>query len=791
MATTDGVAESAKQPDIIATAPKAVAPNLMRYDQPASGWSKALPLGNGRLGAMVFGGVAEDRFQLNEDSLWSGGPQDADNPEALAALPEVRRLLFEGKYFEAEALANKKSVCIGAGSGHGNGSKLPYGSYQTLGDLRLLFPRHDAYTAYSRSLDLGTATTRTAYMVDGVAFEREAFVSAPHQVLAVRLRSSRPGALSFTATLNRVERAMVTAVGEAELAMSGQLDNAGKPGMRYIARLRVLTEGGSAHAKDGGIEVTGADGAVVLLSAGTDYRDTAHESTNVAQLDAATALGYDKLLAAHIEDYARLFNRVQIQLGSQAVPSGTVAERLSHVKRGGDDPDLQALYFQFGRYLLISSSRPGDLPANLQGIWADGTAPAWSADYHHDMNDTMNYWPAEVTNLGECQTAFIDYIDSLREPGRKTAQVHYGAKGWVVHTISNIWGFTSPGERAEWGQYPGAAAWLCQHVWEHYAYGGDVGYLERAYPIMKEAAEFYLDFLVPEPKHGWLVTAPTISPENAFRTPDGKVARVCYGPTMDNELIAELFTNCIAAAKVLGVDADLSADLEVAMAKLPPRQISSRDGRLQEWIEDFEDAEPGHRHLAHLYGLHPGNTITLDKTPALAAAARKSLEFRLAHGSGQTGWSRAWVVNFWARLREPELAYENLQALLAQSTEDNLFDTHPFGNADGWVFQIDGNFGGVAGMAEMLLQTHAGEIHLLPALPAKWDTGHLTGLRARGGFEVDLWWEAGKLTKAILRSTWGTACVLRYGDARLPLKFESGTTKQFGATLDLNDSAGE
>ena len=759
---------------------------IMRYDAPASAWHQALPLGNGRLGAMVFGGVARERLQLNEDSLWSGGPQDADNPEALESLPEVRRLLFEGRYAEAEALANAKSICNGPGSGHGNGSKVAYGSYQTLGDLTLAFPGHEEAQTYRRELDLNTAVTSVSYVVGDVHYERQAFISAPHQVLVVRLTADRPGGLSFSARLDRVECAATSPEGADGLVMCGQLRNVEQPGMRFVARLRAATEGGSVRADADGLHVENANAATLYLAAATDYRGEALEEQTSTRLTAATALGFEGLLRAHTADYQALFNRVDLRLGDGVAPERTTSERLAKVKAGGVDLALQTLYFQFGRYLLISSSRPGDLPANLQGIWADGTAVAWSSDYHHDMNDTMNYWPAEVTNLAECQEPFIDYIDSLRAPGRKTAKVHYGADGWVVHTVSNIWGFTSPGESATWGQYPGAGAWLCQHVWEHYAYGGDVRYLARAYGIMKEAAEFYLDFLVEEPEHGWLVTAPTISPENAYRTPEGAAVRVTHGPTMDNEMIGELFRNCIEAAQKLGRDKDFAGQLARALGKLPPRQISPRDGRLQEWIKDFDDAEPGHRHIAHLYGLHPGNTITLDGTPELAAAARKSLEFRLAHGSGQTGWSRAWVVNFWARLQEGGLAFENLQALLTQSTVDNLFDVHPFGNEQGWVFQIDGNFGGTAAIAEMLLQSHAGEIHLLPALPKAWDCGHVKGLRARGGFEADLWWADGRLTRARILSRWGKRCTVRYGGQRVVLEFTPGTAQWLNADLSID-----
>jgi alpha-L-fucosidase 2 len=749
---------------------------LLWYDKPASEWTEALPVGNGRLGAMIFGGPGSEQLQLNEDTLYAGSPYDPNNPEALKALPEARRLIFEGKYKEAHDLVGAKMMA----------QPIKQMPYEPVGDLRLDFNGHDRVTSYRRELDLNTAVGSVSYRVGPTTFTREVLASPVDQVIAVYLSADSPRELNFTAKFETPQQASVSSEDEHTLVLRGVNGDAFgiKGGLKFEARVLVLALGGETAAENERIVVRGADSTLLLIAAATSYRsykDISGDPRAItsAQLRRASVKSFATLRAAHVREHQRLFHRVKLDLGRTAVADLPTDQRPAQFLQGLD-PHLATLYFQYGRYLLISSSRPGTQPANLQGIWNNLMTPPWESKYTININTEMNYWPAETTNLSECHEPLLRMVSELVENGARTARVQYGARGWVCHHNTDLWRQTAPIDGPLWGFWPTGGAWLCTHLWEHYQFSEDKQFLARAYPAMKRAAEFFLDTLVSEPRHNWLVTCPSISPEN--KHPAG--VAICAGPTMDTQIIRDLFNQCARATEILGIDKAFAARLTTAKARLPPMRIG-KAGQLQEWLDDWdlEAPERQHRHVSHLYGLFPSSQITERGTPDLFAAARKTLELR---GDVGTGWSLAWKINFWARLRDGDRSYLLLQKALSPvyskefrgggGVYRNLFDAHP-------PFQIDGNFGATSGIVEMLLQSQTGEIELLPALPSAWPNGFVRGLRARGGFEVDIVWKDRELDHATIKSITGTDCHVRYRDKTVRLRIRRGTSVQLGPQM--------
>jgi alpha-L-fucosidase 2 len=724
------------------------------FEQPAATWPDAIPVGNGRLGGMVFGNPWHERIQLNEETIWDGERRDRNNPLAGEAVPKIREMLFDGQVKQAQALALENVIA--------RPPRLPV--YQTLGDLWLDFPSAPETSDYRLQLDLDRAIVTTRFSSKGVRYRREVFCSAPDQLLIVRLTSDGRGKLNFGLRLDRPGNSETVALGQNRLAITGQAlpvnDNPGSPykesqaGIRFRGELLAHVEGGKCSAVRNQLQIEAATAATLFFAAATDFRVKDMAAACGAYLGAART-PFDELKRRHLRDYQSFYRRCDLRLLDTPDPLQDMPtdKRMQRIKNGEEDVHLLPIYFQFGRYLLISSSRPGTLPANLQGIWNESVTPPWGSKFTVNINTEMNYWLAEPTNLSDLHPQLFDLLESTCAAGSVTAQKYYKARGFVVHHNTDIWGDGVPIDGITSGIWAMGAHWLAMHLWQHYEYSGDLDFLRlRAYPTLRQLALFLLDYLVPSPS-GYLMSGPSLSPENSYRLPDGSSASLCMSPTMDVEITRAIFKRVADASTLLGVDAELRAQVEAAAAKLPPFKIG-KAGTLQEWFEDYAEVEPGHRHMSHLFALHPDDQITPQHTPELARAARAVLDRRLANGSGSTGWSRAWMVNLFARLGAGNECHKNLMLLLRLCTRPNLFDI--CGLKDTSPFQIDGNLGGPAGMAEMLLQSHSGIVRLLPALPSEWPSGSFRGLRARGGLEVDLMWRGERASSATLRCSLAT-----------------------------------
>lgn len=751
------------------------------YTSPAAEWNHALPVGNGRMGAMVFGGTIRERIQLNEDSLWPGGPDWGDSKGDAEDLQYLRELVLAGKVHEADREIverfSRKSVVR---------------SHQTMGELYIDLPFAQVQD-YRRSLNLDSAVVNVSYRVGKARITEQVFTSAPDNVLLIKLETTDPEGMDLALSLDRPldqekETVEVSTSGEDELIMQGvvtqyggAIDEAPKPldyGVEFETIARIKHKGGTVTAGDTSLFVQGVQELMIQVVSATSFYEDDYRQKNQMTLKALAGRSYQDLLDRHVADFQSLYHRTELDLGGQALDSLATDVRLQRVKDGAADPALVAKMFQYGRYLLISSSRPGTNPANLQGLWNEHIQAPWNADYHLNINLQMNYWPAEVTNLSECHEPLLRFIERLIERGRITAREQYDMNGAMIHHATDLWAPTwMRAARAYWGSWIHGGGWIVQHMWEHYRFTQDEVFLrERAYPAIKAIAEFYVDWLVEHPDNGSWIGFPSTSPENSYIAADGEPAAVALGTAMGQQIMAEVFDNALAAAEILEISDDFTQAVKAKRGNMHPGAQVGPDGRLLEWDRPYDEPEKGHRHMSHLYGLHPGHSITADATPELFQAARKTLDFRLANGGAGTGWSRAWLINFSARLLDGDMAHEHIQLFLRRSTEINLFDMHP-------PFQIDGNFGFTAGVVEMLLQSQNEVIHLLPALPAAWPSGKISGLKARGNFTIDLSWEESQLATVQIQSPEGGTCRILYGDQVVTLELAAGGS----ARLSLED----